>query len=91
MIRKVKKHKWSFDACVGYARRNGLFPEDQIPCTKTLYNELWEGNLPLNPFDVPEALSRAHKKRQSRKNKRILGASIDERPDIAALRTECGH
>lgn len=91
MIDKVRKHKWSFDACVGYARRNALFPDEQIPCTKTLYNELWSGNLPLNPFDVPEALSRAHRKQRNRENKRILGTSIDERPDVAALRTECGH
>ena len=91
MVGKIKKHKWSFDACVGYARRNALFPEDQIPCTKTLYNELWAGNLPLNPFDIPEALSRAHRKQRPRKNKRVLGTSIDERPDIASLRSECGH
>jgi IS30 family transposase len=88
---KVRKHSWSLDACVGYARRHRKFPKEQIPCTKTLYNELWAGNLPLNPFDVPEALSRKPKKERHRENKRILGASIDERPEIAALRIECGH
>lgn len=61
-----------------------------MPCTKTLYNELWAGNLPLTPFDVPKALRRNHKAHKARKNKRILGLSIDERPEIASLRTECG-
>lgn len=91
MVDKVKNNKWSLDACVGYARRHKLYPEDRIPCTKTLYNELWAGNLPITLFDVPEALSRAKKNSHSRKNKRILGKSIDERPEFASLRKECGH
>ena len=32
-----------------------------------------------------------HKAHKVRKNKRILGSSIDERPEIASLRIECGH
>jgi len=87
----MKEHKWSFDACVGYARRNKLFPRNQIPSTKTLYNELWAGNLPVTPFDVPEAISRNTKKHHNRKNKRILGTSIENRPEEASLKTECGH
>lgn len=91
MTDKVRNRRWSLDACVGYARRHKLFPEDQIPCTKTLYNELWAGNLPITLFDVPEALSRSKKKKHTRKNKRVLGRSIDERPEIASLKKECGH
>ena len=91
MVRKVKKHGWSFDACVGYAKRHNMFPKNQIPCTKTLYNELWAGNLPLTPFDVPEVLSRKKNKHHNRKNKRVLGKSIEERPEIASTRRECGH
>lgn len=91
MTGKVRGGKWSLDACVGYARRHHLFPKDQIPCTKTLYNELWAGNLPLSPFDVPEALGRSRKKNHPRKNKKIFGTSIDERPEIASSRIECGH
>lgn len=62
MTDKVRNRRWSLDACVGYARRHKLFPEDQIPCTKTLYNELWAGNLPITLFDVPEALSRSKRR-----------------------------
>ena len=91
MVKKVKEEKWSFDVCVGRARREKLFPKDQIICTKTLYNELWAGNLPLTPFDLPEVLSRKHKRQSNRQNKRIYGKSIDERPEEASLRTVCGH
>lgn len=42
MAQKVLgKHRWSFDTCVGWARREHLFPAHDIPCTKTLYNLLW--------------------------------------------------
>ena len=36
MKERVRRHKWSFVACVGYARRQGLFPEERIPCAKSL-------------------------------------------------------
>ena len=40
------------DACVGYARKNKLFPEEKMVCTKTLYNEVWGGNLSLNILEL---------------------------------------
>ena len=91
VIEQVRTHNWSLGACVGYARKHELFPTDEIPCTKTLYNELWAGNLPLTPFDVPEALTRKRKAYKAHTNKRILGTSIDERPEIASLKIECDH
>ena len=45
IIEQVKEHKWSLDACVGYARLHELFPADEMVCTHTLYNEVWAGNL----------------------------------------------
>lgn len=91
MLRMIKTKKWSPDACVGFARRHQLFSEDKIPCTKTLYNALWDHRLALSPFDLPEALSRKKRKNVSRKNRKVLGTSIDESPDIARLRLEYGH
>lgn len=91
MTSRIRENKWSIDACVGYARKNDLFPSEQIPCTKTLYNELWNGNLPVTVFDVPEALGRSHKKNRVRQNRRNFGRSIDERPKIASKRDEIGH
>ena len=37
LTEQVKRHTWSFDVCVGRAWRGGLFPEERIPCAKTLY------------------------------------------------------
>lgn len=88
---KVKKDKWGIDACVGYARLHQLFPKETIPCTKTLYNMLHRGLLPLTPFDVPEMLGRKRHHARGPKNKHILGRSIEERPEIAAAKTEIGH
>lgn len=36
-------------------------------------------------------MGRAKKKHTTRKNKRIFGASIEERPEIASSGTEFGH
>ena len=90
MAEKIKNSRWSIDVCVGYARRNGMFPQEHIPCTKTLYNLVWKGNLPVSLFDLPEALSR-HSHKQQRINKRMHGKSIDERPEEVNQRNTFGH
>ena len=41
MIDMITDHKWSIDACVGYARLNDLFPADIMVFTKTLYAAVW--------------------------------------------------
>lgn len=91
MTEKVKKDKWSLDVCVGYARRNQLFPEECIPCTKTLYNMLHKGLLELKPLDLPEMVGRKQHHPKGPKNKHILGRSIDERPEIVEEKKEIGH
>ena len=78
------------DGCVGAARLMKSFPEGTIPCTKILYNMLWANKLPLSLFDLPHALGRKKHRKWNRKNKRMLGRSIEERPAIAAG-TEIGH
>ena len=77
--------------CVGDARANKRFDEDGIPCTKTLYNMLWAGRIPLTLFDVPQALGRKCKRKRNRKNKRLKGRSIQERPALVDEGTEIGH
>ena len=54
VARQFKEHKWSLDACVGYARLHRLFPADEMVCTHTLYNEVWAGNLDLSVTELPE-------------------------------------
>lgn len=92
MSGQVRQHKWSFDACVGHARRAGLFPVDGIPSAKTLYNALRAGLLPVSPFDLAVYLKR--RKRGSGKpprHKRLRGRSIEERPAHVAPGGEFGH
>ena len=92
MAKQFKEHKWSLDACVGYARLHRLFPVDEMVCTHTLYNEVWAGNLDLSVTELPEALKRKrHKDSKPREHKKHYGKDIDERPEIAALRIEEGH
>ena len=56
IMEQVKEHKWSLDSCVGYARLHGLFPADEMVCTRTLYNEAWAGSLDLSVTELPEAI-----------------------------------
>ena len=91
MVRQFREQHWSLDACVGYARKNQLFPKEQIVCTKTLYNELLAGNLPLKPLELPELLSRRTQGTNVPGNRRILGRSIEERSEEAGKRAVCGH
>lgn len=87
---QVRLHKWSLDACVGYARRNHLFLAEKIPCTKTLYNLLWKGELPLTLFELPEVLSR-RKHGKPRISKRLNRKSVDERTPEVDERSTFGH
>jgi IS30 family transposase len=48
VVKQVRTKKWSLDVCVGHALLNCRFAKAEIVCTKTLYNELAAGNLPLN-------------------------------------------
>ena len=86
----ISEH-WSIDACVGHTQTHALFPGEDIICTKTFYNAVWNGTISLTSFDLPEALKRRSKKARIHKNKRIFGRSIDERAGVAASREEIGH
>lgn len=90
-VRKILKKKWSFDTCVGRAKQlKKQFGKHKIPCTKTLYNMLWRGDLPLTLFEMPEILKRK-KRTKIRLPKRNLGKLIDQRPDEANDRKIFGH
>ena len=91
VIRQVREHKWSLDACCGYAKLHHLFEPSQMVCSRTLYNMVWNGHLSIHPTELPEALKRKTKKRRVRENKKRYGTSISERPEIASLRLEEGH
>ena len=41
VIRQVQEHKWSLDACCGYAKLHHLFEPSKMVCSRTLY--IWCG------------------------------------------------
>ena len=82
---------WSLDASVGYAKENNLFSSDKMVCTKTLYNYVDLGLLTIKNIDLPEKLKRNPKSSNIRKNRKILGKSIEERPETVNSREEFGH
>ena len=57
---QLREHKWSLDACVGYARHHRMFSRSEMVCTRTLYREAWAGNLPIGITELPEAVKRKH-------------------------------
>lgn len=83
--------KWSLDASCGEAMRNGTFPRSEMVCTKTLYNYVDLGLLPIKNIDLSEKLRRSTKAKRVRENRKVLGRSIEDRPAIVGLRTEFGH
>ena len=88
---RVTTDKWSLDACVGYAKRLGLFPDEQRVCTKSLYNVVGRNDIGITPMMLPEALGRSTKKHRRKENKRVLGTSIEFRSPIAGEKAEFGH
>ena len=85
------KDKWSLDACTGRALAEGSFTRTQTVCTRTLYRYIDLGLLPIKNIDLPEKLRRNTKRHKSHENKKKLGLSIDERPEIVETREDFGH
>ena len=91
-VAQLREHKWSLDACVGYARHHRMFSRSEMVCTRTLYREAWAGNLPIGITELPEAVKRKHAQASKpHENRKHYGKSIDLRPEIASQRTEEGH
>lgn len=91
VVEMFNKKGWSLDASVGYAQKNNLFSTDEMVCTKTLYNYVDLGILPIKNIDLPEKLKRNTKSSNIRRNRKILGKSIEERPETVNSREEFDH
>lgn len=89
--RHFREDEWSVDACVGRVLRDGDFHREQMVCTKTLYAYIDLGLLNIKNIDLPDKLRCSPKKATLRKNKRVLGRSIEERPASVNSREEFGH
>ena len=88
---KVLKEHWSFDAAVGYAKRQCIFARNEIVCTKTLYNYLHQGLLGVKAIDLPLVIRRSMRKSIVRKHKRELGQSIELLDATIETCKEFGH
>lgn len=80
----------SIDACIGEALAKNYFQREEMLCTKTIYNYIDIGLMKIRNHNLPEKISRKPKCERVRKNKRKLGRSIEERPDIND-KLEFGH
>ena len=86
---KILKDNWSPDAVVGHAKKQDIF--DFVPCTKTLYNWIDNGDLKVKNMDLVLKLRRKTKSSKSKSNRKVLGTSIEERPKSIETREEFGH
>ena len=91
VVEMFTQKSWSLDASVGYAKENNLFSSNEMVCTKTLYNYVDLGLLTIKNIDLSEKLKRNTKSSNARKNRKILGKSIEERPETVNSREEFGH
>ncbi|MDQ0158048.1 IS30 family transposase [Robertmurraya andreesenii] len=87
---KILEEDWSPDAVCGWARRESHFEGTRV-CTKTLYNYIDMGLIGVKNIDLPMKVRLNTRKKRTRKNKRVLGRSIEERPVEVADRQEFGH
>lgn len=85
----IREDKLSPDAICGRAKREGAFPV--MVCTKTVYNYIDQGLIRVKNIDLLLKLRRNTHKHHCHKNRRILGASIEQRPDSVNGREEFGH
>ncbi len=79
------------DADISYARRHGLFWENEMVCSTTLYNAVCAVSLPPKSINLPEALKRKRHKHKRRQNERLLRISIEKRPVITEKCIEEEH
>lgn len=88
--KKILKEKLSPDSVVGEAKKYNLFG-DAIVCTKTLYNYIDLMLLKVRNIDLPLRVKIRTKVRKIRKNRRIFGESIENRPEEINNRIDFGH
>lgn len=85
----MKEKKYAPDVVVGWIKKQ--FPTSDFVCTKTLYNYIDLGLLETSPTDLLLKVKRKEKKTVLRRNKRVLGTSIEQRPEDINQRKEIGH
>ena len=87
---KTKPRCHSVDSFVQTYREK--HPLEVIPSTKTVYRYIKDGLLRVKPIDLPKMVCiRKRSKVRPKATKKILGKSIEERPETITNRSEFGH
>lgn len=88
---KMLHDHWSPDAVVGFCRLQPQWQGKVTVCTKTLYHYIDRCLLKVRNIDLVLKVRRRIKQPRLRKHKRLLGQSIEERPEAILDREEFGH
>lgn len=87
--KEILEKKYSPDVVCGIAKKEGKFKE--MVSTKTLYNYIDAGLMKVKNIDLNLKVKMSNKSRKRRKNRRIMGESIEKRPQKVNERNEFGH
>jgi len=85
----MKEKKYAPDVVVGLIKRQ--FLTSDFACPKTLYNYIDLGLLQTKLTDLLLKVKRKEKKIVSCRNKRVLGTSIEKRPEETNNREKIEH
>lgn len=90
---KMLKDRWSPDIVVNFAKENELFHESIIPSTTTLYHWIESGIMKTKNIDLLEKVDRKPRstRGKARRNKKVHGTSIEDRPESVNQRKTFGH
>ena len=86
---QILTNKMSPDTLCGRAKMTNQF--SKTVCTKTLYNYIDLGLLKVKNIDLPLKVKLNKKNQRVRKNRRVLGESIEKRAERINQRKEFGH
>lgn len=83
-------NRYSPDSILGGLKRNGHTFKTMV-CTKTVYNYIELGLMKVKNMDLILKPRLRVRKRIVRQRKRVLGTSIEQRPQVVSERQEFGH
>ena len=88
---KILSEKWSPDTVIGSCKIDPAWSNKVMVCTKTLYNYIDQGLMRVRNIDLQLKTCRRIRKQHNNRNKRVLGTSIEQRPEYIEHRKEFGH
>ena len=88
---QIMNYDWSPDAVVGSAKKQTKWIGKPMVSNRTLYNYIDLDLLSVRNIDLPMKTKLNTKRRRVRKNRKVLGTSIAERPLEIEEKLEFGH